>query len=78
MNPCAGKTDLPDFESGPFSHLGTSPLRCPKAALYTPQSALGRFLTANTEQLDLFYNIVAIFARAESIFSQVSVFFVLL
>lgn len=25
MNSCAGKTDLPDFESGPFSHLGTSP-----------------------------------------------------
>ena len=25
MNPSAGKTDLPDFESGPFNHLGTSP-----------------------------------------------------
>ena len=27
MNPCAGKTDLPDFESGPFNHLGTTPER---------------------------------------------------
>ena len=25
MNPSAGGTDLPDFESGPFNHLGTSP-----------------------------------------------------
>ena len=25
LNPSAGKTDLPDFESGPFNHLGTSP-----------------------------------------------------
>ena len=25
LNPSAGGTDLPDFESGPFSHLGTSP-----------------------------------------------------
>lgn len=25
MNPCAGRPDLPDFESGPFNHLGTSP-----------------------------------------------------
>ena len=25
MNPSAGRTDLPDFESGPFNHLGTSP-----------------------------------------------------
>ena len=24
LNPSAGKTDLPDFESGPFNHLGTS------------------------------------------------------
>ncbi len=25
LNPSAGRTDLPDFESGPFNHLGTSP-----------------------------------------------------
>ena len=25
LNSCAGKTDLPDFESGPFNHLGTPP-----------------------------------------------------
>ena len=25
MNPRAGITDLPLFESGPFNHLGTSP-----------------------------------------------------
>ena len=25
LNPGAGRTDLPDFESGPFSRLGTSP-----------------------------------------------------
>ena len=25
MNPCDGKAALPDFESGPFSHLGTPP-----------------------------------------------------
>lgn len=25
MNSCAGGADLPDFESGPFNHLGTSP-----------------------------------------------------
>lgn len=25
LNPSAGRTDLPDFESGPFSRLGTSP-----------------------------------------------------
>ena len=27
MNPSAGRTDLPDFESGPFSRLGTSPYK---------------------------------------------------
>ena len=27
LNPSAGRTDLPDFESGPFNHLGTSPNR---------------------------------------------------
>lgn len=25
LNSRAGRTDLPDFESGPFSRLGTSP-----------------------------------------------------
>ena len=25
LNPGTGRTRLPDFESGPFNHLGTSP-----------------------------------------------------
>ena len=29
LNPSAGGTDLPDFESGPFNHLGTSPYKIP-------------------------------------------------
>ena len=29
LNPSAGGTDLPDFESGPFNHLGTSPYETP-------------------------------------------------
>ena len=38
MNPCAGQADLPDFESGPFNHLGTTPHHNDKSALGVNQS----------------------------------------
>ncbi len=34
MNPCAGRADLPDFESGPFNHLGTTPNKKMRLLLY--------------------------------------------
>ncbi len=34
MNSCAGGADLPDFESGPFNHLGTSPWIGKQGLLY--------------------------------------------